>query len=243
MTYNRLVEDCNELIDALRNRLNTDKVFLVGHSAGSIIGLKTANKYPEKIHTYVGVGQIIDEYERQQMWYSFIRDEAEKSGDVKTQNTIKEMGPPPFDTLEDVHIVEDCISKFGGVVHENGIQQMLALMVRVFTSPEYSLVEAFNTFVLMKGRDFTMNAMWEDIRSVKLTKEIQYIKVPIYFFEGQYDMAAPIKPVKNFYDTLIAEKGKQFIVFKNSAHFLMVEEKERYQDLIVNVVLKDSLGK
>jgi pimeloyl-ACP methyl ester carboxylesterase len=49
MTYDHLVEDCNELIDYLRTRFNTEKVFLVGHSAGSIIGLKTAHQYPEKL--------------------------------------------------------------------------------------------------------------------------------------------------------------------------------------------------
>jgi pimeloyl-ACP methyl ester carboxylesterase len=58
MTFDRLVEDCNNLIEYLRNRFNTQKVFLVGHSAGSIIGNKTAHKYPEKIYAYVGVGQI-----------------------------------------------------------------------------------------------------------------------------------------------------------------------------------------
>ncbi|MFX0079380.1 MAG: alpha/beta fold hydrolase, partial [Candidatus Hermodarchaeota archaeon] len=55
MTLDRFVEDCNELIDYLRNRFHTQKVFIVGHSGGTIIGIKTAHKYPEKIHAYVGV--------------------------------------------------------------------------------------------------------------------------------------------------------------------------------------------
>jgi pimeloyl-ACP methyl ester carboxylesterase len=65
-------------------------------------------------------------------------------------------------------------------------------------------------------------------------------KVPIYFFEGKYDMATPIAPVEEFYNGLDAEKGKKFIIFENSAHLPMVEEKEKYQDLLVNVVLKES---
>ncbi|MFX1343243.1 MAG: alpha/beta fold hydrolase, partial [Promethearchaeota archaeon] len=55
MTLDRFVEDCNELIDYLRNRFHMQKVFIVGHSGGTIIGIKTAHKYPEKIHAYVGV--------------------------------------------------------------------------------------------------------------------------------------------------------------------------------------------
>ena len=60
MTLDRFVEDCNELIDYLRNRFHTQKVFIVAHSGGTIIGIKTAYKYPEKIHAYVGVAQVIN---------------------------------------------------------------------------------------------------------------------------------------------------------------------------------------
>lgn len=63
MTYGRFVEDCNELIDYLRNRFRTPKVFIVAHSGGTVIGIKTTHKYPEKIYAYVGVGQSIDGYD------------------------------------------------------------------------------------------------------------------------------------------------------------------------------------
>jgi pimeloyl-ACP methyl ester carboxylesterase len=239
MTFDRLVEDCNELVDYLRNRFNTEKVFIVGHSAGSIIGIKTAHKYPEKIHAYVGVGQIINDYERQIISYSFVVDEAEKSGNVKMQNTLEAISPPPFDSLEKLYRKDEYVSRFGGVLHDKGARQMWLVGMSFITSPEYSLLEGLNT-ITMKGYRFTMNAMWEENRSVNLTKEIRSIKVPIYFFEGKYDMATPIAPVEEFYNGLDAEKGKKFIIFENSAHLPMVEEKEKYQDLLVNVVLKES---
>jgi pimeloyl-ACP methyl ester carboxylesterase len=242
MTFDRLVEDCNELIDYLRNRFNTQKVFIVGHSAGSIIGIKTAFKYPEKVHAYVGVGQIINDYEQQKISYDFIVEEAEKSGDVKILNKIKTIGTPPYDTPEKVTEKDGYIFRYGGVIHENSVKRIGILQLRFLTSPEYSLSEGFNTFN-MKGMEFTMSAMWEEIKSVNLKKEIQSIKVPIYFFEGKFDMATPTVIVEDFYDTLDAEEGKKLIIFENSAHFLMIEEKEKYQDLLVNVVLKESQDK
>jgi len=89
MTLDRFVEDCNELIDYLRNRFLTQKIFLVAHSGGTVIGIKTAKRYPEKIHAYVGVAQVIHEFEQQKVSYNFIVEEAKKSGDVKRQNAIK----------------------------------------------------------------------------------------------------------------------------------------------------------
>ncbi|MFX1251106.1 MAG: alpha/beta fold hydrolase [Promethearchaeota archaeon] len=242
MTFDRFVEDCNELIDYLRNRFHTQKVFIVAHSGGTIIGIKTAYKYPEKIHAYVGVAQIINDYEQQKVSYDFIVEEAEKSGDVGRQKAIKAIGPPPYESLKKGMEKEKIVSQYGGFLHDNSIKQMMkmvSLVINFLTSPEYSLLEGIRTF-RNRGFEFTMNAMWEEMQNVNLTKEIHSIKVPIYFFEGKYDMNVPIILVEKFYDNLDAEKGKKLIIFENSAHMPMIEEKERYEELLINVVLKDS---
>jgi pimeloyl-ACP methyl ester carboxylesterase len=119
---------------------------------------------------------------------------------------------------------------------------MLIAVISFLTSPEYSLSEGIRTF-RNKGFDFTINAMWEELKNVNLTKEIQSIKVPIYFFEGKYDMATPTVIVEKFYDHLDAEKGKKLFIFENSGHMPMIEEKEKYQELLINHVLKESHGK
>jgi pimeloyl-ACP methyl ester carboxylesterase len=243
MTVDRFVEDCNELIDYMRSRFLTQKVFIVAHSGGTIIGLKTAYKYPEKIHAYVGVAQVINDYEQQKVSYDYIVEEAEKSGDVGRQNAIKAIGPPPYESPKKFLEMEGHIGHYGGFMHDpRARRHMLTLVISFITSPEYSLSEGIRTF-RNKGFDFTINAMWEELKNVNLTKEIQSIQVPVYFFEGKYDRTTPTVVVKKFYDNLDAEKGKQFVIFENSGHMPMIEEKERYEELLINVVLNDSLNK
>ena len=82
--------------------------------------------------------------------------------------------------------------------------------------------------------------MWEDLKHINLTKEISSIKVPVYFFEGRYDMATPTVLVENFYNGLDAKKGKKFIIFKKSAHLPMLEEKKKYEDQLINIVLRET---
>lgn len=238
MTINGLVEDCNELIDYLRNRFDTQKVFIAAHSGGTIIGMKAVYKYPQKIHAYVGVAQIINEYEQQKIVYDFIIEEAKKSGDIARQNTIKVIGPPPYESYKKMLDSEKFIYHYGGFFHSKSIN-MLIFMFNFLTSPEYSLLEGIRT-LRNRGFDFTMNAMWEEIKNVDLAKEIQSIKVPIYFFEGKYDMTTPTVLVEKFYDNLDAEKGKKLFIFEYSAHIPIIEEKEKYDDLLINVVLKES---
>ena len=239
MTFDRWVEDCNELIDYLRNRFNTQKVFLVGHSGGTLLGIKVAHKYPEKIQAYVGVAQIINTYEQQKISYDFIVEEAEKSGDAKIQNAIRAIGPPPYDTPEKEHEKARYIIRYGGFIHDDPMKQMALIMLSYLTSPEYSLCEGFNT-MRGKGLNFTMDARYEEIKNINFAKEIQSIEIPIYFVAGKYDMIAPTVEVESFYGSLDAEKGKKLIIFDNSAHLPVIEEKEKYQKLLVNVVLKES---
>ena len=115
-------------------------------------------------------------------------------------------------------------------------------MLNYLTSPEYSLLEGFKT-MSGKGLNFTMDARHEEIKNIDFTKEIQSIKVPIYFLIGKYDMITPAVQIEDFYNSLDAEKGKKLIIFDNSAHLPIIEEKEKYQDLLVNVVLKESQHK
>jgi pimeloyl-ACP methyl ester carboxylesterase len=241
MTLDRFVEDCNELIDYLRNRFHTQKVFLVAHSGGTIIGIKTAYKYPEKIHAYVGVAQEINAYEQHKASYDFLVEEAEKSGDVDRLNAIIAIGPPPYESPKKFLEMEGHVGHYGGFMHDKRVQ-LLAIVISFLTSPEYSLSEGIRTF-RNRGFVFTMNAMWEELKNVNLTEEIQSIEVPIYFFEGKYDVTTPTVVVEEFYNNLDAEKGIKLFIFENSGHFPMIEEKEKYQDLLVNVVLKDNQDK
>lgn len=242
MTHDRLVEDCNELIDYVRNKFNTQKVFIIGHSAGSMIGIKIAYKYPEKIHAYVGVAQIINEYEKQKISYDFTVEQAEKAEDKKAQNRLIAIGPPPYNTPEKDMEKAVYIVRYGGFIQDDPIKKIGVCMLAFLTSPEYSLSEGINAFI-NKGLEFTTNAMWEEIKNINLTKEIQSIEVPIYFFMGKHDMITPTLLVENFYNSLNAEKGKKLIIFENSAHVPMLEENEKYEDLLVNVVLKEIQNK
>jgi pimeloyl-ACP methyl ester carboxylesterase len=244
MTLDRFVEDCNELIDYLRMRFHTQKVFVVAHSSGTVIGMKIASKYPEKIHAYVGISQIINDYEQQKVSYDFIIEEAKKSGDVKRLTAIKSIGPPPYESNKKIIEKENHIGHYGGFLQNTSINQKIKLTIFVLsflTSPEYSFSEGFKTLI-NKGYEFTMNTMWDEIKNVNFTNEIKSIKVPIYFFEGKSDMTTPMVLVKKFYDNLDAEKGKKIIIFENSAHFPPIEEKQRYQKLLISIVLKDCLN-
>jgi pimeloyl-ACP methyl ester carboxylesterase len=207
-----------------------------------VLGMKTAHKYPEKLHAYVGVAQIINNYEQQKISYNYVVEEAEKEGSLKVQNSIKAIGPPPYDTPEGEYEKARYIIRYGGFIRDNPIKKMIFIMLSYLTSPEYSLLEGVKT-INGDGLKFTMDSRYEEIRNVNFTQEIKSIKVPIYFFVGKYDMTTPTVQIESFYNGLEAEKGKTLVIFDKSAHLPILEENPKYQEILINVVLKESQDK
>ena len=60
ITIERMVQDGVELAELLSKRLQKDKIVLVGHSWGSILGVFMAKARPELFYAFVGTGQVAD---------------------------------------------------------------------------------------------------------------------------------------------------------------------------------------
>jgi pimeloyl-ACP methyl ester carboxylesterase len=236
MTLDRFVEDCNELIDYLLKKFMMQKVYLVAHSSGTTIGIRMAHKYPEKIHAYIGVAHVINEYEQEKISYEFALEQATKFNNRKIRSKLIAIGPPPYETPEKLFEMLNCAGRYIGMTYKNSFGNMIGIWLNYLTSPEYSLREGIST-MMGKGLHFTMNAMWDEYKNINFQDEIRSLKVPVFFFSGFHDKITPVVLVKSYFNKLNAEKGKKFVLFKNSGHFLMIEEKERYLTVLVNTIL------
>jgi pimeloyl-ACP methyl ester carboxylesterase len=58
VTQDELIEDLKDLIDLLKNMFQSEKVYLLGHSGGTILGMDFTEKYPEYVEKYIGVSQV-----------------------------------------------------------------------------------------------------------------------------------------------------------------------------------------
>ena len=53
-------------------------MYLVGHSWGSILGLRFVQAYPELVHTYIGCGQVVNMKKSSKSAYEYARAHADK---------------------------------------------------------------------------------------------------------------------------------------------------------------------
>jgi len=58
ITVEQLIADTLAVTNYLRERFEQDKIFLMGHSWGTFIGIQAVAKEPELFHAYIAVAQI-----------------------------------------------------------------------------------------------------------------------------------------------------------------------------------------
>jgi len=81
ITVARMTQDGIELAELLRRELRTDKLVLVGHSFGSILGVFMVKARPELFHAFVGTGQVADPRRNYAVAYSALLQKAQTLGD------------------------------------------------------------------------------------------------------------------------------------------------------------------
>lgn len=97
MNIEQFLSDTYELIRILRQRFSKDKIFLIGHSWGSILGLYTAYRHPDYLHAYIGMGQVVDMREAEMISYRYTVEKAREAEDGEAIKMLKTIGQPPYE--------------------------------------------------------------------------------------------------------------------------------------------------
>ncbi|MFW9881718.1 MAG: alpha/beta hydrolase family protein [Candidatus Thorarchaeota archaeon] len=220
VSQGQIVDDSIALINYLLKRFHKNKIFLIGHSFGSALGLYLINNYPEFFHAYIGIGQVISYKKSVEETYKWLHQKLIAENDLKGLEQIKKEHFP----------LMSLIYKYGG--HHNLNINLFNLIKK---SPYY-----FEGYLelLQKGKRFSAENVGKN--PSRFGSEFEYIKqvsVPLYFFEGKHDHVVACSPklVEEFVRKVKAPK-KEIVWFLNSAHYVPVEEPEKFQNEMVRVL-------
>lgn len=81
VTFERAVRDTDELVDYLRERFDTDKVILLCHSYGSMVGTQYVQAHSEKVAAFIGIGQVVNPQVSYDLEYEEALSRARAKGD------------------------------------------------------------------------------------------------------------------------------------------------------------------
>ncbi|MBS4199236.1 alpha/beta fold hydrolase [Bacillus sp. FJAT-49732] len=234
MTIARFVDDAIELTNYLRKRFKQEKIYLIGHSWGTIIGLLAVNKEPFLFYRYFGVAQLIDYIEGEQLSYKYVLENAKQENNKKAIKKLSEIGMPPWSKLKHDKVHQKYLEVFrGGISHDGKL--ITKMFKEMLISVEYSFADMINH---LKGQFFSLKMLQDEMKTVNLSNVVHDVKIPIYFCMGRHDLTIPFEPTLTFFNDVVATE-KHWIWFEQSAHSPMFEEEEKFLELILNETQKD----
>ena len=233
MKVPQMEQDTLDLVNYLRNRFKRDKIFVVGHSWGSILGLWLAHEHPELIYAYVGTGQVVDIEQNGTLLYHDALQQARNRGNKEAIKELESITPypPPRADLRKLLIANKWAGELLGPPPSAAGVNVKSMMLAVVSAPEYSLVDDYGFF---RAQMFSAEILLPEMMNLDLTKLGLDFHAPIFFFEGRHDAYCRPSLIWDYSQAITAPQ-KGFIWFENSGHFPFLEQK--FTDELVQQVL------
>lgn len=239
MSVASMVEDTHEMTKYLQKRFKKDKIYLMGHSWGSFLGIKTIEKYPENYFAYIGIGQVTNQLESERLAYDYMLQHATEINDDEAVKQLKQFdkNAPDFPSIEYLTSARMMLmNKYGiGMVHENASMSDMVNDLLLFEG--YTLPEKIN---YVRGSIFSLNHSFNETIRGNLFDSSTSFKVPVYITHGKYDYQVSYDLAKKYIETIDAPR-KGLFTFDNSAHSPNMEEPDKFVQIIRDIAALDSV--
>jgi pimeloyl-ACP methyl ester carboxylesterase len=207
-----MAADGIEVAEFLRKHLKKDKVILLGHSWGSILGIHMAKARPDLFYAYVGTGQVADMNASQKLSYAYVLDKARAAKDEKAVAKLQGIGPPPFDTMDKIVTFFTTLPDYESASD----QKAIASLGSALTAPDFSLRDVVN---LVRGfMTVPTFAVYREMLSADLRSQATGFDIPIFFFQGSEDARTQLSVAREYFDVIHAPR-KEFVVLEGGGHF------------------------
>ena len=227
ITLARMTQDGVELADILRKQLRKDKIVLVGHSWGSILGIHMVKARPELFYAFVGTGQVGDPATSYTVAHRELLKKAEALEDERALRELREVGPPPYADGRGYGVQRRWSNFF------EGADAFIASMVGfALTAPGYSLRDVNDWFdgQIVSGERLVAQSSALEARTLAGD-----FAVPVFVIQGAEDFTTPTSLARSFVDSIRAP-AKAFVTIEGG-HFAVFMKPVAFLDQLVPRVL------
>lgn len=224
LSLKQISADAAEVVQYLRGKYGKEKIFVIGHSWGSLVGLTLAREHPEWLYAYIGMGQVVNGKENERVGYQLTLKLAEAHNDGAAVAELKSIAPYPEADgsvpLAKINLERKWSVSFGGLTY--GRKGLAYYSDLAELSPDYSLEDVA---AIDKGADLSLPRLLPDLLNFDFN-DVTRFDCAIFMFEGRYDLTTPSQVTADWFKRVHAPK-KGFVWFENSAHMIEVEEPGR----------------
>ena len=237
LTPETYMDDGYALTQYLCKRFGQQKIYLLGESWGSALGIFLAAQHPELYHAVIGTGQMVAFEETERIDYALVMELSKQAGNADITAKLEKNGPPPYygsdvtwKSAVYLNYLSECMAR-NPEIHNAGYNTS-----RDLGAQEYGIWDKINFF---RGIVSTFNRVYPQLYSIDLRKEYGSLQVPVYFFLGRHDLNAPASLAQEYFDALAAPH-KEIVWFEHSGHSPWINESDKFVQEVVRAAQSSS---
>ncbi len=231
MSLEQIVADAHELTLKLKAQFKQEKIYLVGYSWGSIVGINLAQKYPGDYLAYVGAAQVINMRKGMEITQEWIRQQAlaEKNDSVlQVLAKLKAKDPALCKSEMECFLIQyGLLTKYKGNIFSDSSEKLVA--------KAQGLYEDYKKYDYYKGFIYSSTKLEKDMFSTDLSG-VGQLDIPVYLLEGRHDWNVPAVLADEWLKRLKTPK-KEIVWFELSSHDALEEEPELFNQALIEKLL------
>ncbi|MFC5742093.1 alpha/beta fold hydrolase [Dyella tabacisoli] len=232
MTVDGMTDDAAQVVQYLRQRYDKQKVFLLGHSWGTVLGVHLAQLHPDWFYAYISVGQVVNGHRNEELGYAFALHEATAQGNDKAVSELQAIAPYPGTklTIDRVGVRSQWEMYYGGLAYGRHDFQFEGDAEEL--SPDYSKQDLD---AIGKGSLFSLNHLLPALLSADFD-HVTHFECPVIVYVGQHDYTTAHELTEKWFGDIHAP-SKRLVMFADSAHMIMQEQPGRFLTHLVTDAL------
>ena len=235
MTVEQMIEDTRQLTEYLQQRFLQKKIYIMGHSWGTYLGIKTIEKYPNNYLAFIGIGQVVNDIKSEKLAYNYMLQHATKINDSRAVNKLKkiDINSSDFPQLKYIMTIRSqLMNRYGiGIVRKN--YSGINLLKYLFFFKGYTFFEKIN---FARGSLFSLKQLWDKTFDDNLLESSITFQIPIHILHGMWDYQTSYTLAREWFDKIDTPE-KMFYSFENSAHSPNMEEPEKFVQIVHDIAL------
>jgi pimeloyl-ACP methyl ester carboxylesterase len=216
----RYIDDAIEIAEHIKARYHKNKVILMGHSWGTVIGMGAALKRPDLFYAYVGIGQVISTQVNERVSFDFAVEQAKKNNNEKALKELASIAPYPGDqplTRERIITARIWAQNYGGLTAYRDSSDYFYDAGKL--SPEYNDCDVR---AIDEGNMFSLGRLLPEFLNVDY-RGVKKFPIPVVMFMGRHDFTTPSVPTAEWLKQVQAPY-KRGVWFEHASHMIPWEE-------------------
>lgn len=241
VTLEQAVADTIELTNYLRQRFAEEKIYLLGESWGTTLGVLAVQQRPDLYYAWIGSGQMVSQRETDRQLYRDVLALAERTSNGELTAQMVAYGEPPYaDTPYPNAVVmgyypqlEQPYTPPQGYINRGTAAHLGPWGIM---GSEYSLVDKVN---VLRGLIDMFSLMYPQLQGIDFRQDVPKLEVPVYILDGAAELPARRDLALEWYDQLEAPQ-KQLYTFDNAGHSVAFEQFAALHQILTGTVLPDT---